>query len=348
MKEPRPVRTDDARFRITENASLLDRNTFRVPARARWLLEIRDTGALADALAELPEAPLLVLGGGSNILFTRDWPGVVVLLAAQGIDIIEEVADRALVRVQAAENWNGLVHWSLAQGFTGLENLVLIPGNVGAAPIQNIGAYGVEVAEFVHAVEAFDRNKGRIATLPCIDCEFGYRDSVFKHSPDRYIVTAVQFKLPRNRAPQLDYAGVRAELATADAGAGDHSAIADAITRLRLRKLPDPAVIGNAGSFFKNPVINAELARQLQECDPAMPAWPVSDGRVKLSAAWLIESCSFSGLRDNGAAVSEQHALVLVNHGEATGAQILALAERIQSGVAEKFGVTLEPEPLIV
>lgn len=338
----------DTPFRLAEHADLGDRNTFRVPARARWFVEVDRVDALPGILAGLPDASLLVLGAGSNVLFTRDWPGVVLSVTARGIEKRGGDSVHTHVRVAAGENWNDFVRWSLEQGLAGLENLVLIPGNVGAAPIQNIGAYGVEVGEFVHAVEVYDRKMQRPARLPAAACAFGYRDSVFKHEPDRYIVAAVEFALTRDRAPQLDYAGVREELAAHGADASDRSAIADAIARLRLRKLPNPAAIGNAGSFFKNPLVDESRAAELRAKHPGLPMWPFTAGHTKLSAAWLVESCNFKGLRDNDAGVSEQHALVLVNHGHASGAQIWDLAERIRSEVHDRFGVLLQPEPLIV
>lgn len=335
---------------ITENASLQQRNTFRVPARAALLAEVQTPQAL-DALfadAALRAAPLLVLGEGSNILFTRDWPGLVLSIAARGIGVLEERAGTARVRVEAGENWNDFVHWSLRGGFSGLENLALIPGTVGAAPIQNIGAYGVEVREFVFAVEAWNRSTNRFVRLTNADCAFGYRDSVFKRERERFVVTAVEFELPRRRALRTGYAGIADELAAMGIAEPDAPAVAEAVIRLRRRKLPDPARIGNAGSFFKNPLVGSDLAAELHRHYPSLPGWPADGGREKLSAAWLIEACGLKGLREGDAGVSERHALVLVNHGAASGAQILAVAERVQAAVRERFGVDLEPEPLVV
>jgi UDP-N-acetylmuramate dehydrogenase len=335
-------------FRVVENADLRARNTFRVPARAHRLIEVDRVDSLPRALAEHPDVPLLVLGAGSNVLFTRDWPGVVLAVTADRIARLDDDGRRARIRVEAGANWNDFVRWSLAEGHAGLENLVLIPGNVGAAPIQNIGAYGVEVGEFVHAIHAYDRKRNRMVVLRHAECAFGYRDSVFKHEAGRYIVCAVEFELTRDRPTNPGYAGVREELAALGADPTDRNAIADAITRLRLRKLPDPAVIGNAGSFFKNPLVETGVAVALRARHPDLPVWPGPDGSKKLSAAWLVETCNFKGLRDEDAGVSHQHALVLVNHGRASGAQIRALAERIRGTVRDRFGVELEPEPRIV
>ena len=337
-------------YTIVENASLEGRNTFRVPARARLLIDVRRREALGElfGFAMLKSDPLLVLGEGSNILFTRDWPGIVLSIAALGIEVREDDGARALVRVEAGENWNDFVRWSLGRGFCGLENLVLIPGTVGAAPIQNIGAYGVEVGEFIDHVEAWDRVAGELVQLSNAECRFGYRDSVFKQQRDRYIVTSVTFALPRSRPLRMDYAGVAEELAALGIETPTAPALAEAIARIRTRKLPNPALIGNAGSFFKNPVVAQSQATALREANPGMPAWNGAEGQVKLSAAWLIESCGFKGLQQGHAAVSEQHALVLVNRGQASGSEIWALAERIRETVATRFGVDLEAEPLVL
>ena len=337
-------------YTIVENASLEGRNTFRVPARARLLIDVRRREALGElfGFAMLKSDPLLVLGEGSNILFTRDWPGIVLSIAALGIEVREDDGARALVRVEAGENWNDFVRWSLGRGFCGLENLVLIPGTVGAAPIQNIGAYGVEVGEFIDHVEAWDRVAGELVQLSNAECRFGYRDSVFKQRRDRYMVTSVTFALPRSRPLRMGYAGVAEELAVLGIETPTAPAVAEAIARIRTRKLPNPALIGNAGSFFKNPVVAQSQATALREANPGMPAWNGAEGQVKLSAAWLIESCGFKGLQQGHAAVSEQHALVLVNRGQASGSEIWALAERIRETVATRFGVDLEAEPLVL
>ncbi|MGA8276748.1 MAG: UDP-N-acetylmuramate dehydrogenase [Rhodanobacteraceae bacterium] len=340
----------DAGYSIVENASLTRRNTFRVAAQARRLIEVRDAGVLPELFdsAALDEGPLLVLGAGSNILFTRDWPGTVLSILADAVEILDQDNDRALVRVEAGANWNDFVHWSLAHGLAGLENLALIPGTVGAAPLQNIGAYGVELAEFVHTVHAVDCSTHAIVRLSRSECGFAYRDSLFKREPGHYVIGAVDFALSRQRALVLDYAGVSEELSAMGITQPTARGVADAVSRLRTRKLPNPAVVGNAGSFFKNPMVGVIEAQALHVDYPALPTWPVADGRAKLSAAWLIEYCGFKGLREGDAAVSDQHALVLINHGNASGAQIWSLAERIRAGVHSRFGIELTPEPRIV
>jgi UDP-N-acetylmuramate dehydrogenase len=336
-------------YTIVENASLEGRNTFRVPARAEILIDVRRPEALAGVLA-LPyvqKNPLLILGGGSNMLFTRDWSGTVVSIATHDIRVVEDRGHAALVRVEGGENWNEFVHWSLSLGFVGLENLVLIPGSVGAAPIQNIGAYGREVSQFIATVEAWDRQAARLVRLDNASCRFAYRDSLFKREPDRYVITAVEFLLPREGDLRTDYAGIAEELAAMNCTASA-ATVAEAVARLRTRKLPNPAVIGNAGSFFKNPVVAADVALELQRVHPALPTWNAAEGARKISAAWMIEACGMKGVRDGDAGVSDQHALVLVNHGRASGEQVWALAQRVQTKVFERFNVLLEPEPIIV
>ncbi len=336
-------------YTIVENASLQGRNTFHVAVRANLLIDVRKPVALGELFgyATLRTQPLLVLGEGSNILFTRDWPGVVLVVAALGIRVVHDDGEHARIRVEAGENWNDFVRWSLGRGYVGLENLVLIPGTVGAAPIQNIGAYGTEVREFIAAVEAWDRHADRLVTLANDDCAFAYRDSLFKRERDRYVVTAVEFALPRARALRIDYAGVREELATMGVTEPSAPMVAEAIARIRTRKLPNPALLGNAGSFFKNPLVETAQADALLAAHPGLPAWPAGD-RSKLSAAWLIEACGFKGLRDGDAGISAQHALVLVNHGNASGAQLWTFAERVRAAVHDRFGVELEPEPVVL
>jgi UDP-N-acetylmuramate dehydrogenase len=337
---------------VHEHASLAALNTFRVAARARWLVEIDDARHLPAVLSrpEWRERPLLVLGEGSNTLFTRDYDGVVLRLTGRRVTESLWVGDDAVVRVEAGRNWHDFVMWSLAQGYVGLENLALIPGTVGAAPIQNIGAYGVELARHVDSVEAWDRETGAFTSLDQAACAFGYRDSLFKR-PDqrgRWIVTAVRFRFRPDTPLVLDYAGVREELAAMDVDTPRARDVAEAVIRLRRRKLPDPAEIGNAGSFFKNPVVARATADALRATYPTLPVYPAADGQAKLSAAWLIEQSGWKGHRDSDAGVSERHALVLVNHGQASGADLMHLARRIEDSVRKAYGVVLEPEPIII
>jgi len=336
-------------YTLVENASLEPLNTLRVAATARWLAELRDADALPALLAS-PAArePVLVLGEGSNVLFAGDFPGLVLRPRFAGLQVRDDDGETATVRAEAGVGWDAFVAWTLARGLAGLENLALIPGLVGAAPIQNIGAYGVEVADSIAGVEAWDRLASQRVRLERGQCAFGYRESIFKREPERWIVTAVEFSLSRSAPLRLDYSGVREELAAMGSTVPTAPEVADAVRRLRRRKLPDPAVIGNAGSFFKNPVVTAAFAARLRDAHPDAPVHPAGPDHRKLSAAWLIERCGWRGHRDGDAGIAAQHALVLVNHGHATGAELVALARRVAQSVQERFGVRLEPEPRIV
>ena len=342
-------RTDMGGYTLVENASLANRNTLRVDARATLLAEIRDASKLPELLdfPAVRHGRLLVLGEGSNVLFTGDFDGTVLAMETRGVQV-ESDGDSARIAVAAGERWDDFVRWTLGQGLAGLENLILIPGTVGAAPIQNIGAYGCEVAEFIESVEAWDLRERRVVMLDHATCAFAYRDSLFKHEPGRYIVTAVRFVLPRSRALRTDYAGIDEQLARMGVDKPAPFHVAEAVVHLRTRKLPDPAVIGNAGSFFKNPIVDATVAETLQREHPDLPAWPLVDGRRKISAAWMIEAAGFKGMREGDAGISNRHALVLVNHGHASGPQLWALARQVMDGVHAKFGVQLEPEPVVI
>lgn len=331
-------------------AELANRTTFGVPARARWLARVTDPEALPGLLQHeaFRDWPRLILGGGSNLLFTRDFDGLVLAMENRGIKRLDgdERGDR--LQVAAGENWDALVRWSLEQGYAGLENLILIPGSVGAAPFQNIGAYGTELEEYIAGVRAWDSQAGDFVWLDREACGFAYRDSIFKRHPGRWIITEVELLLPRSAEPRIHYPGVRdmlAELGIDEPAAAD---VARAVETLRLRKLPDPARTGNAGSFFKNPVIAAERAETLKQRHPELPVYPLEGNRAKISAAFLIEHCGFRGIRDGDAGVSERHALVLINHGHATGPELWRLAERIRDAVDREFGIRLEPEPVIL
>ena len=347
-----PQRIPGAAYRIVENSRLDARNTFGIAAKAPMLVEVADAAALPELFgyAMLRDGPVLVLGGGSNLLFAGDAPGVVLSLSAQAIHIIEDAADGVIVRADAGVVWHDFVLWTLGHGLSGLENLALIPGTVGAAPIQNIGAYGVEVRERIHAVEAFDRKSGSFVRFSAEDCRFAYRDSLFKHDPEHYVVTAVEFALSRDFSPRLEYAGIGEELQAMGIDAAPRaSQVAEAVIRIRQRKLPDPAVLGNAGSFFKNPIVPVAQADALLAEHPGMPVFRgAGDDSRKLSAAWLIEQCGWKGHRDGDAGVAPSHALVLVNHGDASGAQLLQLARAISASVQARFGVAIEPEPRVI
>ena len=326
-------------------------NTFGIEARARvlWRLEaLDDLPGLLAALREDPAAEPLVLGGGSNLLITGDIDRPVIQIALPGRRVLADDGTSVLIEAGAGESWDGLVRWSIAQGAWGLENLALIPGTVGAAPIQNIGAYGVEQRETFDSLDATDLLTGTARRFDAADCAFGYRDSVFKHpGAARWLVTAVRYRLSRRPLPRLDYGEIRDELARAGRATPTAVDVADAVSAIRRRRLPDPAVLGNAGSFFKNPLVEPALAQALAAREPGLPAWPAG-GLVKLSAAWMIDRCGWKGHRDGDAGVHAAHALVLVNHGHAGGPALLALARRIRDSVHARFGVELEPEPVVV
>ena len=340
-------------IRIARDASLQSRNTFGVAATAPVLVEVSDASALPALFADpgFGERLSLVLGGGSNLLFAGNPEGVVLALSGKRVAHLDEAASggRVVVRADAGVEWHDFVMRTLRHGFAGLENLALIPGTVGAAPIQNIGAYGAEVREFVHAVEAFEPATGELHRFDAAACAFAYRDSRFKQQPDRYIVTAVEFTLSRVPSLKLDYAGIREELAAMQIDSPTPQHVADAVISIRRRKLPDPAVLGNAGSFFKNPIVPAAQADALKNEFEALPVFRGNDENSrKLSAAWLIDQCGWKGHREGDAGVAASHALVLVNHGNATGAQLLALARRIAASVQERFGIAIEPEPRVI
>lgn len=345
------ARTTGAAWSLREQVSLRALNSFGIEAFAPRLLEIADPAVLPELLTQAPlaDAPLLVLGGGSNVLLVADPEGIVLTFVNRNVEVIAHHADHAIVRAGAGVCWHELVMWSLHEGLSGLENLALIPGSVGAAPIQNIGAYGTQVGEFVHAVDAFDRVSGEAVRLEAAACAFAYRDSVFKHQPDRFLITAVELNLPLLHELRLDYAGIRDELAGLSVELPEAADVAQAVINLRRRKLPDPVVLGNAGSFFKNPQLPREQADLLQRQYPTMPLHlGEHDADAKLSAAWLIEQCGWKGYRHGDAGVSAEHALVLVNHGNASGIELLTLARRIAASVHERFAVRLEPEPRLI
>ncbi len=336
---------------IQPQYSLRALNTFGIDAKAAHFLEVTDIAQL-DALYREPSLrtmPRLILGGGSNLLLTKDFSGLALHIATQGIAITGEDGQQVFVTAQAGENWHAFVQWTLAQGLPGLENLSLIPGNVGASPIQNIGAYGSELADFFHSLTAFDMTSGELFHLSKMDCAFAYRDSIFKHAlRERAIILEVSFALPKSWQPNLRYAELAAELASRGVANPSAQEIADAVIAIRTRKLPDPAKVGNAGSFFKNPVVSAEQRNSLLAQYPALVSYPQPDGSYKLAAGWLIDQCGWKGKSMGAAGVHENQALVLVNRGGANGADVLRLSNKIREEVQAKYGVVLEPEPVIV
>lgn len=335
------------------NADLQPLNTFGLPARAARLLTITAPDQIPRLLTGesglAPDSPRLVLGGGSNIVFGGDFDGWVFRVAISGRRLVSCNDEAFIVEAGAGENWHDLVRWTIEQGWPGLENLSLIPGTVGAAPIQNIGAYGLEVMDRFDSLDAVSLENGRMRQFSRAECRFGYRDSVFKHEEaGRWLITRVRFRLPRHWQALTRYADVAAELAASGLDDPSPIQVSDAIIAIRRRKLPDPAIIGNAGSFFKNPVVDATRLSALLAQHPELPHYPQASGAAKLAAGWLIDRCGWKGKRLGPVGCFERQALVLVNHGGATGQDVRAAAEAIQADVLTRFGVTLEPEPLFV
>lgn len=335
---------------VEADVSLQPFNTFGVATRARYLAHAHDDAEVGEALqaAKRLQLPLLVIGGGSNLLLTGDVEALVLRMASRGLRIVSSQGDAVLVEAEAGEPWHPFVQWTLEQGLQGLENLSLIPGTVGAAPMQNVGAYGVEIKDVFAGLTALDRHTGELREFTLGECEFAYRDSRFKREAGRWLILRVRFALARAGALRLDYGPLRQRLAEQGVSEPTASDVSRAICSIRSEKLPDPAVLGNAGSFFKNPLVSADLAAQLRVEHADLVAYPQADGQVKLAAGWLIEKAGWKGFRDGDAGVHSQQALVLVNYGGATGAQLLALARRIQADIQARFAVSLEIEPNIV
>jgi UDP-N-acetylmuramate dehydrogenase len=330
---------------VDTDVSLAEHTTFGIAARAEQLVRVASARDVIDVLATAGTEPLHILGGGSNVLCTDDVQGLVMKIEIMGRRIVAEDDVSVTVEIGAGESWHDVVAWTVENGWGGLENLALIPGTVGAAPMQNIGAYGTEQASCAVSVTYVDRRTHNIHTLDAAACEFGYRESVFKHAlRDVAIITSVQYRLQRHPSVNTSYADVRNELQARGIAQPTIRDVFEAVVAIRTRKLPDPALIGNAGSFFKNPVVDAETYTRLRSANADMPAYPQADGTYKLAAAWLIDTCGWKGHRDGDAGVHANQALVLVNYGSATGRQILELSAAIQQSVANRFGVRLERE----
>jgi UDP-N-acetylmuramate dehydrogenase len=337
-------------LRVEHRVSLRDANTFGLPALAGTLVRISSDADVRRVVdhPELGRAAKFILGGGSNVVLTRDVGAVVLKIEVTGRRLLAESADAWIVEAGAGENWHDFVGWTLAQGWPGLENLALIPGSVGAAPVQNIGAYGVELKDRFDSLDAVDLVTGRSVTLDAAMCRFGYRDSVFKHAlAGKSVITRVRFRLPRPWQPVLGYLDLERKVAETGNRTPDAATVAAWVTSIRRAKLPDPAVIGNAGSFFKNPVVSAEQCRDIIGRDPELVHYPMPDGSFKLAAGWLIDACGWKGKSVGRAGVYERQALVLVNRGGASGAEVLTLARAIQESVYGRFGIRLEPEPVV-
>ena len=348
---------------VENQVALQPYNTFGIAARAERLLRVRSVEQ-AQALVRHPgwqPEQAFILGGGSNIILTGDVRQLVLKIEIPGRRLLQADARGWLVEAGAGELWHGLVTWTLAQGWPGLENLALIPGTVGAAPVQNIGAYGVELQDRFHSLDAVDLHTGELFTLDAAQCGFAYRDSVFKHAPPagggyglagRALIVRVRFWLPRPWQPVLDYLDLQRKMADTGISRPTAQQVADWVCAIRRAKLPDPAVIGNAGSFFKNPTVTPEQCADIIARDPKVVHYPLPDGRIKLAAGWLSDACGWKGKTLGHAGVYDKQALVLVNKGTAerpcTGGEVMTLAKAIQTSVYERFGIRLEPEPVVL
>ena len=353
---------------VERNVPLQPLNTFGIAARADTLVRVRAEDDVRDLLrhALLDQAPKLILGGGSNVVLTGDVKGVVLKVEVPGRRVVGETARHTIVEAGAGENWHDFVTWTLDEGLPGLENLALIPGTVGASPVQNIGAYGLELQDRFHGLDAIDLHTGELFTLDAAQCGFGYRDSVFKHVSqpgeasgaqalglkDRALITRVRFALPKAWKPVLGYADIDKKQRQCNVDVPSALQIYEWVCEIRRAKLPDWKVIGNAGSFFKNPTVSPEQCEDIIQRDPKIVHYQLADGSVKLAAGWLIDACGWKGKSIGNAGVYDKQALVLVNRGGSanpvTGGEVMTLAKAIQTSVYERFGLRLEPEPVVV
>lgn len=334
---------------IREGVSLRGKNSLGIAARARYFTQARSTDDLRNALdwADAQNLETLILGGGSNLVFAGDFQGLVVQVSITRRCWQEVEADTAVLELGAGEPWHDCVLYAAKTGYRGIENLALIPGTVGAAPVQNIGAYGSELADTLIDLTALDRTTGDEVRLTGEQCQFRYRDSLFKHQPGRYVIISVRLRLSRTRALQLDYWDLKDYFSDQDTGRLSALDVAQAVMAVRRRKLPDPAQLPNAGSFFKNPVLPIGQWHSLKAQYPEVAGHP-ADNSAKVAAAWLIDQCGWKGYRDERVGVHNRQALVLVNHSDGSGQDILGLASRIRKDVLSRFGIELEMEPGVV
>ncbi len=337
----------DQHPRISENQNLRKLHTFGLDFQCRYFTEVTSLSELQSALSFANESSLsfLILGGGSNLLPTKDFNGLVIRIANKGISVIEETSDTVHIGVEAGENWHELVMQCLKKGWFGIENLSLIPGSVGAAPMQNIGAYGVEVKQVIEQVHYYDLEKKEMKILSNAECRFGYRESIFKQElKDKAVIWKVDFRLSKQPSAKMEYGDIKAVLDGKGIINPTPKDVSDAVIQIRQSKLPDPAEIGNAGSFFKNPVVQVAVYESIKQNHPEAPSYPAGDGLVKIPAGWLIEKAGWKGKTLGNYGVHARQALVLVNYGSAKGSDIYQLAKDIQADVKAKFGVELQME----
>lgn len=334
---------------IEECYSLMSYNTFGIQSYATLFARAQNVEELKDIIDKYSEdhRPKLILGGGSNLLFLQDFNGIVIMPDIHGIELIKQTPDHVWVRAFAGENWDSFVEYCVSKNLGGIENLSLIPGNVGACPIQNIGAYGVEVKDVIDSVEAIEIQTGKSKTFTNSECRFGYRESIFKkEAKQKFIITSVIFKLALSPILKTSYKDVEEELISL--GEKNISTVRQAIINIRKRKLPDPEQYGNAGSFFKNPVITREKFEAIKHEFPEIPSYPADFGLVKISAAWLIQTCGWKGKREGNVGSFPTQPLVIVNYGGATGKEVFTFASRIQESVKQNFDIELEMEVNVI
>jgi UDP-N-acetylmuramate dehydrogenase len=337
-------------MQIQENFNLKHFNTFHVSAHARYFAEVSSLDDLVKALAfqKQEKLPFMLIGQGSNLLFKEDYPGLIIELNLRGIEKTGEDAEKVLVCAAGGENWHNFVQYCLQRGYYGLENLSLIPGTVGAAPVQNIGAYGVELSDFLHELKALEISTGKLKNFSKENCQLAYRDSIFKNDlKDQYIITSVTFALLKTPRLNLSYPALQKALRDVPEERITPQLVSDTVCEIRRSKLPDPINLGNAGSFFRNPILSEEQAEALKAKYIDLPLYPYQY-QYKMAAAWLIEKAGWKGFRKGDVGVHKDHALVLVNYGTASGAELFDLSQRIQETVLEQFGIALEPEVRII
>ncbi len=336
---------------IQENVSLKQFNTFGIEAKAKYFIEVKNKKELIEALYDnqFHMTKRLILGGGSNVLFTKNFDGVVVKVSIKGLKKTKENSDFVWVKAGAGESWHDLVLFAIENNWGGIENLSLIPGSVGAAPLQNIGAYGVEIKDTIHEVKALNIPHGEVHVFDKNDCQFGYRESIFKNeAKDKYVVLSITLKLAKKPIFNIEYGAIQEVLAQNPLSELSIKAISDAVISIRQSKLPNPAEIGNAGSFFKNPEISIAHYKKLRLSFDDIPSYPINAETVKVPAGWLIEKVGWKGFREGDIGVHDKQALVLVNYGNGTGLQVKALSDKIQKSIFDKFGIRLQTEVNIV
>ena len=336
---------------VIENYPLIKLNTFGIDVKAKYFTSINTVNELIEIKKseKFKDQELLILGGGSNILFTKDFNGLVILNNIKGKEIVDQNEDSIILKIGAGENWHELVMYCVDNGWGGIENLSLIPGNTGTAPMQNIGAYGVEIKETFVELEALEISSGKIVKFSNSECEFGYRESVFKNKmKNKYIILNITLELNKNPILNINYGDVKAILETKKIETPTIKDVSNAIISIRQRKLPDPKKIGNSGSFFKNPIIDINLLKLIEGKYPNVVSYKINENKFKIAAGWMIEKAGWKGKKFNNFGVHENQALVLVNYGLANGKEIFNLSERIILDIKEKFGITLEREVNII